>query len=216
MTTLSDVTTWTQKHVYSVGTNVVNLNVGYSSYTANIYSTEVISDWRNLNVLRVPVYLSGSADNLDIGFIDAADTATIAGGQVQFDGLTSFWGVRINIWNDYIGTIAGGSVVSQLSYYQLPWNEVAWCSFIDVGGGNMSIGLVRADGGNLLGSWVVAAPSFTSCRVAMGVWSGGYGLSASISNPIQIGNPFPTPAATRRWNPRRSYRNLQTRVRATR
>lgn len=216
MTTLSDVTTWTLKNTYSAAGGTVVLNNGSSSYVANAYS-EVISDWRSLNVLRVPIYLSGSADAYDIGFIDAGDSTAISGSSIQFNGRSSVWAARINIWNDYIGTIAGGSVVSRIgSYYQMPWNEVVWVYFVDQGGGNMNIGLARADGFTYLGSWTVAAPSFTACRVAIGVWSGSYSLVANLSNPVQIGNPFPTPAATRRWNPRRAFRNVQTRARATR
>lgn len=168
-----DVTDYWQYNgdaVFSSGIAYLTGTTPGTSRNGSVVSKDTRPDWIG-RTITIDAALVDSADWIEFGVLDAASPATTLQSN-GFDGATGFYGVRLDIYNDQVKPVSGGTAGSGTANSTLasavlePWSLV-----MTKPASQMHLALYR--GATLVQEWDITAPSFSVYRIAVAARTGG-------------------------------------------
>ena len=117
-------------------------------------------------------YISGTADNANMGMLDSAQPTTSVNSSGGMVGVTGFWGIDLDIYNDKVWAVRNGARGNSVNFDATDnafYQEIT--VEFEISGSNMIIRCYRNS--VLLLEDSGTAPSFTQWRPALGARTGG-------------------------------------------
>jgi hypothetical protein len=189
---------WTRQSVASSGSGEVVLVNGGSDSGSTLFSSDTFT-WNNVSIIA-PVSIATGADWMDIGILDSSDSTTVANStpSLPFNGITGFYGVRLDVYNNQVSAMIAGTSTSTVGYAPNTGGvyETLIVDFIDNGSGSTTITLRRAAGKTKVASWTTTTPNFSVARAALGARSGGVSGVFKVQNTVTRTIPQAVPITT--------------------
>ena len=182
---------WVRNSVNAVSSGTATMIDGRSGWGADMFYTAASYTWNGL-AIKIPATIQGSADWLDIGIIDPADSSLISNAQgsgaTPFNGATSFYGIRTDLWNSqYTSMQAGNAISNTAAAAAITTSSITnfIVQFTDIGSGQMTVTLSRNDQPGTY-SFTIGAPSYSSGYIAIAARDGGSAGVWSVYDTMQV------------------------------